>query len=210
MPIQVIVADDHQLVRQGLRALLEREGFGVVGEAANGQEAVQLAEKLHPDVVVMDLAMPVLNGIDAAREIQKISPKSRTILLTMHTDRQYILEGLRGGAKGYVMKTHAANDLVRAIREAARGGTYLSPEISETVIQAYQNKTEIPDDPLSARERQVLQLIAEGKTTKEVAGNLDISVKTAETYRTRIMEKLDIHITAGLVRYAIRRGLVQP
>ena len=210
MPIQVIVADDHQLVRQGLRALLEREGFGVVGEAANGQEALQLAEKLRPDVVVMDLAMPVLNGIDAAGEIQRVSPKSKTILLTMHTDRQYILEGLRGGAKGYVMKTHAASDLVRAVREAARGGTYLSPEISEAVIDAYKNKTEVPDDPLSPRERQVLKLIAEGKTTKGVAVTLDISVKTAETYRSRIMEKLDIHITAGLVRYAIRRGLIQP
>jgi DNA-binding NarL/FixJ family response regulator len=210
MPIQVLVVDDHQLVRQGLRALLEREGFKVVGEAANGQEALQMAETLHPEVVVMDFAMPVLNGIDATREIQKVSPKSKTILLTMHTDQQYILEGLRGGAKGYVMKTHAANDLVRAIREAARGGTYLSPEISEAVIQAYQNKAEIAHDPLSARERQVLQLIAEGKSTKECAVALDISVKTAETYRTRIMEKLDIHETASLVRYAIRKGVVQP
>jgi DNA-binding NarL/FixJ family response regulator len=210
MPIQVIVADDHQLIRQSLKVLLESEGFGVVGEAANGQEALQLAEKLRPDVVVMDLAMPVLNGIDAAKEIQRLSPKIKTILLTMHTDRQYILEGLRGGAKGYVMKTHAANDLVRAIREAARGGTYLSPEISEAVIQAYQDKTDVYDDPLSPRERQVLQLIAEGKTTKEIAVHLNISVKTAETYRTRIMEKLDIHETASLVRYAIRRGLVQP
>lgn len=209
MPIQVIVADDHQLVRQGLRALLEHEGFGVIGEAADGQEALQLAEKLHPDVVVMDLAMPLMNGIDAAREILRVSPKSKTILLTMHAERQYILEGLRGGAKGYVMKTHAANDLVRAIREAAHGGTYLSPEISEAVIDAYKYKTEVPDNPLSARERQVLQLIAEGKTTKQVALTLGISVKTAETYRTRIMEKLDIHITAGLVRYAIRTGLVQ-
>jgi two-component system response regulator NreC len=210
MPINVLVADDHQLVRQGLRALLEREGFKVVGEAANGQDALQLAGTLHPEVAVLDLAMPLLNGIDTAREIQRISPKTKTILLTMHTDRRYILEALRGGAKGYVMKTHAADDLVRAIREAARGGTYLSPEISEAVVLAYQEKTEIPPDPLSARERQVLQLIAEGKTTKEVAVTLDISVKTAETYRTRIMEKLDLHQTASLVRYAIRRGLVQP
>jgi DNA-binding NarL/FixJ family response regulator len=151
-----------------------------------------------------------LGGIDAAREIQRVSPKTKTILLTMHTDERYILEGLRAGAKGYVMKTHAADDLVRAIREAARGGTYLGPEISEAVVQAYRNKTEIPVDPLSARERQVLQLIAEGNTTKEVATKLDISVKTAETYRGRIMEKLDLHMTAGLVHYAIRRGLVQP
>lgn len=210
MPIQVLVADDHQLVRQGLKVLLENEGFRVVGEAANGQEALDLAGSLHPEVAVLDLAMPILNGIEAARQIQKVSPKTKTILLTMHTDRRYILEGLRGGAKGYVMKTHAADDLVRAIREAARGGTYLSPEISEAVIQAYQTKTEMPADPLSARERQVLQLIAEGKTTKEVATTLDISVKTAETYRTRIMQKLEIHETASLVRYAIRRGFVQP
>jgi DNA-binding NarL/FixJ family response regulator len=210
MPTQVLVADDHQIVRQGLKALLEREGFEVVAEAANGQQALQMAEKLHPEVAVLDLAMPVLNGLDAAREMQRVSPKTKTILLTMHTEHHYILEGLRSGAKGFVTKTHAAEDLVRAIREAARGGTYLSPEISKAVVQAYQNKTEFPVDPLSARERQVLQLIAEGKTTKEVAGVLGISVKTAETYRTRIMEKLDIHETASLVRYAIRRGLIQP
>jgi DNA-binding NarL/FixJ family response regulator len=210
MPIQVLVADDHQLIRQSLKALLECEGFGVIAEACNGQEALQLAEKHHPDVVVMDIAMPVLNGIDATKEIHRVSPKSKTILLTMHSDREYILEGLRGGAKGYVMKTHAAEDLVRAIREAARGGTYLSPEISEAVIHAYQEKSDVRHDPLSPRERQVLQQIAEGNTTKEIASQLNISVKTAETYRTRIMEKLDLHETASLVRYAIRRGLVQP
>ena len=191
-------------------ALLEREGFKVLGEAANGQEALRLVETLTPDVAVLDLAMPLLNGIEAVHEIQRISSKTRTILLTMHTDSQYILEGLRAGAKGYVMKTSAAEDLARAIREAARGGTYLSPEITETVVQAYQNKTEIPLDPLTARERQVLQLVADGKTTKVVATTLDISVKTVETYRTRIMEKLDLHITADLVRYAIRRGIVEP
>lgn len=210
MNINVLVADDHQLVRQGLKALLEREGFKVVGEASNGQEALKLAETLHPEVAVLDLAMPILNGIDTAREIQRVSNKTKTIVLSMHTESRYILESLRAGAKGFVMKTHAADDLVRAIREAARGGTYLSPEVSEAVVQAYQNNTEVPPDPLSPRERQVLQLIAEGKTTKEVATALDISVKTAETYRTRIMEKLNIHETASLVRYAVRRGVVQP
>jgi DNA-binding NarL/FixJ family response regulator len=210
MNINVLVADDHQLVRQGLKALLEREGFKVVGEASNGQEALKLAETLHPEVAVLDLAMPILNGIDTAKEIQRVSSKTKTIVLSMHTESRYILESLRAGAKGFVMKTHAADDLVRAIREAARGGTYLSPEVSEAVVQAYQNKTEVPPDPLSPRERQVLQLIAEGKTTKEVATALDISVKTAETYRTRIMEKLDIHETASLVRYAVRRGVIQP
>ncbi len=210
MTINVLVADDHQLVRQGLKSLLEREGFKVVGEASNGQEALRMAETLHPEVAVLDLAMPILNGIDTAREIQRVSGKTKTILLSMHTESRYILESLRAGAKGFVMKTHAADDLIRAIREAARGGTYLSPEVSDAVVQAYQNKAEVPPDPLSPRERQVLQLIAEGKTTKEVASSLDISVKTAETYRTRIMEKLDIHETASLVRYAVRRGIVQP
>ena len=210
MTISVLVADHHQLVRQGNIALLEREGFNVVGEAANGQEALKLAETFHPEVAVLDLAMPVLNGIDTAREMQRVSSKTKSIILSMHTASRYILESLRAGAKGFVMKTHAADDLVRAIREAARGGTYLSPEVSEAVIQAYQNKTEVAPDPLSPRERQVLQLIAEGKTTKEVATSLEISVKTAETYRTRIMEKLDIHETATLVRYAVRRGIVQP
>jgi DNA-binding NarL/FixJ family response regulator len=210
MPIQVILADDHQIVRQGLKVLLEREGFKIVGEASNGQEAVQLAQKFQPDVAVLDLAMPILNGLDAAREIQRVSPKTKTILLTMHTESHYILEGLQLGAKGFVMKTHASEDLVQAIREAARGRTYLSPEVSETVVQAYQDRTNISPDPLSPRERQVLQLVAEGKTTKEVANLLNISVKTAETHRTRIMEKLNIHETAGLVRYAIRRGVIQP
>lgn len=210
MPTKILIAEDHQLVRQGLCALLEDAGFQVVGQAADGQEALKLAQELHPDVVILDVFMPVLNGIDAAREITRFSSKIKTILLTMHTDCQYILEGLRAGAKGFVLKTHAAEDLVRAVRQAARGETYLSPEVSDAVIQAYRNRTEIPPDPLSARERQVLQLIAEGNSTKQAASALDISTKTAETYRTRIMEKLDIHETASLVRYAVRRGVIQP
>ncbi|HEV2421432.1 MAG: response regulator transcription factor [Candidatus Acidiferrales bacterium] len=209
MPIQVLLADDHQIVRQSLKVLLEKEGLKIVGEASNGQEAVKIAESLHPDVAVLDVSMAVLNGIDAAKEIQKVSPQTKTIFLTVHDEDPYLLDALRVGAKGYVVKTHAAENLVQAIREASRGGVYLSPEVSRAVVQAYQNKTELSSEPLSPRERQVLQLIAEGKTTKEVAGVLNISVKTAETHRTRIMEKLDIHETAGLVRYAIRRGLVQ-
>ena len=135
-PIQVLISDDHHLVRQSLRALLEREGFEVMGEAANGEEAVELAQKLRPDVVVMDISMPKLNGIEAMIRIRRVCPEINTVLLTMHTDRQYIVEGLRSGAKGYVMKTHAAKELLRAIQEAARGGTYLSPEISGVVDQA--------------------------------------------------------------------------
>jgi two-component system, NarL family, response regulator NreC len=209
MPIQVLLADDHQIVRQSLKVLLEKEGLKIIGEASNGQEAVKIAESMHPDVAVLDVSMAVLNGIDAAKEIQKVSPQTKTIFLTVHDEDPYLLDALRVGAKGYVVKTHAAENLVQAIREASRGGVYLSPEVSRAVVQAYQNKTELSSEPLSPRERQVLQLIAEGKTTKEVAGVLNISVKTAETHRTRIMEKLDIHETAGLVRYAIRRGLVQ-
>ena len=208
--ITVLLADDHQVVREGLKVLLEREGFHVVAEASDGQQAVQLAKQFQPDVAVLDLAMPILNGLDAAREIQKVSEKTKPIILTMHTENHYILEGLQAGAKGFVMKTHAAEDLVQAIREASRGRTYLSPEVSQTVVQAYQDKVDIRPEPLSPRERQVLQLIAEGKSTKEVAGLLNISVKTAETHRTRIMEKLDVHETAGLVRYAIRRGMIEP
>lgn len=210
MPIQVLLADDHQVVRESLRALLEREGYKIVGEASNGQEAVRIAETSRPDVVVLDISMAVLNGLDAATEIQKVSPRTKTIFLTVHDEDPYLLNALRAGARGYVIKTHAAQELLRAIREASRGGVYLSPEVSRAVIHAYQNKTELASDPLSARERQVLQLIAEGKTTKEVAGVLNISVKTAETHRTRIMEKLDIHETASLVRYAIRRGVIEP
>ena len=208
--IQVLLADDHVVVRQGLKVLLEREGFHVVAEASDGQQAVQLAKQFQPDVAVLDLAMPILNGLEAAREIQKVSEKTKPIILTMHTESHYILEGLQAGAKGFVMKTHAAEDLVHAIREASRGRTYLSPEVSQTVVQAYQDKVDVRSEPLSRRERQVLQLIAEGKSTKEVAGLLNISVKTAETHRTRIMEKLDVHETAGLVRYAIRRGMIEP
>jgi DNA-binding NarL/FixJ family response regulator len=210
MPTRILLAEDHLIVRQGLRALLEREGFTVVGEAADGREAVRMVQQLHPDVAVLDLSMPSLNGIDAAKEILQACPKTKTILLTVHAEDQYVLPAMRAGITGYVLKTKAAADLVQAIHEVSRGMTYLSPGVSGTVVQAYLAKTDLPTDPLSSRERQVLQLIAEGKTTKEVAGVLGVSVKTAESHRTRIMEKLDIHETASLVRYAIRRGLIEP
>ena len=210
MPIFVLLADDHQMTRDGLGAFLVQQGFKVNSNASNGQEAVRLAGELQPDVAVLDLAMPILNGLEAAREIQKISPKTKTIFLTMHNENHYILEALRSGAKGFVTKTHAAEDLVQAIRDAVRGKMYLSPEVSRAVVEAYQAKEAFPMDPLTPRERQVLQLVAEGKTTKEAAATLQISVKTAETHRTRIMEKLNVHETAGLVRYAIRRGIIQP
>ena len=161
-------------------------------------------------MAVLDFSMPLLNGLDAAVEILRICPRSRIILLTMHTDDHYVLAALQAGVKGYVVKTQAAGDLVRAINEVRRGMMYLSPGISEAVVQAFLAKADVPPDPLTSREREVLQLVAEGKSTKEVAQLLGISFKTAESHRTRIMKKTNIHETAGLVRYAVRRGLVQP
>jgi len=209
MRLRILLADDHQIVRQGLRALLEREGFDVAAEASDGLEAVRLARDLQPDVAVLDIAMPLLNGLDAAREVLKGSPRTKAILLTMHAEDHYVLEALRAGVSGYVLKTKAAGDLVRAIREVAGGAIYLSPGVSRAVVQAYRAKSDLPPDPLTPRERQVLQLIAEGKRTKEIAALLGVSVKTAESHRTRLMEKLNIHETASLVRYALQRGLIQ-
>jgi two-component system response regulator NreC len=210
VPLRIVLADDHQIFREGLRALLTREGFDVIGEALDGHDAVRLAEDLRPDVAVLDFSMPSLNGVDAARRIHEVSPQTRTVLLTMHTEDRYVLEGVRAAIKGYVVKTQAAADLVRAIHEVAQGHVYLSPGVSHTLVDAYLCGTVAPADPLTARERQVLQLIAEGRTTKEIAQLLEVSVKTAETHRSKIMEKLGIHDTAGLVRYAIRRGVVEP
>jgi DNA-binding NarL/FixJ family response regulator len=208
--MRVLIADDHPLLRQGLRALLEKEGLEVVGVAADGHEAVALAAQLHPDVAVLDIGMPGLNGLDAAREIQRQRLARATVLLTMHTEDHYVLEALRAGARGYVLKSQAPQAVVDAIRQAFRGGVYLSPGISRILVDAYVSGREPGDEPLSRRERQVLQLVAEGKTTKEIAQILDVSVKTADSHRGRLMKKLDIHETAGLVRYAIRRGMILP
>jgi DNA-binding NarL/FixJ family response regulator len=209
MPTRVVLAENHALVRQGLRALLEREGFLVIGEAADGQEAIRLVSSTRPDIAIFDISMPQLNGLDAARQLQKAS-QTKIILLTRHDEDPYITEALRAGARGYVLKTQAATDLVQAIHQVLRGGVYLSPGISRAVVEAYLSKSEPAADPLTARERQVLQMIGEGNSTKDVARVLGISVKTAESHRARLMRKLDIHETASLVRYAIRRGLIQP
>lgn len=209
MPVSVLIADDHRLVRQGLRLLLNHEGFDVVGEANDGREAVEMASRLNVDAAVLDFEMPTLNGLDAAMQIQRHSPTTATLLLTMHTEDQFVLEALRGGVRGYVVKTQAAEDLAQAIREVRRGAIYLSPAVSRAVVDAFLAGIEPSRDPLSPREREVLQLIAEGRTTKDVAGVLGLTPKTAETYRTNIMRKLDIHETASLVRYAIRHGFVK-
>jgi two-component system response regulator NreC len=210
MAIRVVLADDHVLVRQGLKSLLEREGFQVVAEASDGQEALRHVESLKPDILVMDISMPILNGLEAARQICLSSPQIKTILLTQHDEEQYLSEALEAGVKGYVLKSQVASDLINAMRQVSRGGVYLSPGVSSAVMEAYRSKSEKPKDPLTSRERQVLQLIAEGKSTKDVASVLGISVKTAESHRTRLMQKLDIHETASLVLYAVRRGIVHP
>jgi two-component system response regulator NreC len=210
MAIRVVLADDHVLVRQGLKSLLEREGFQIVAEASDGQEALRHVQSLKPDIAVMDITMPILNGLEAARQMSISFPKIKTILLTQHDEEQYLSRALEAGVKGYVLKSQVASDLIQAVRQVSRGDVYLSPGVSGAVMEAYRSKSEMPRDPLTARERQVLQLIAEGKSTKDVASVLGISVKTAESHRTRLMQKLDIHETASLVLYAVRRGIVQP
>ena len=210
MSTRVLLADDHPIFLQGMKGLLEREKFDVVGLAADGRQAVKLAEKLKPDVAILDLSMPLLNGLDAAREMGKVSPGTKKILLTNYTDEQYILDALRAGVNGYLVKTKAAADLIQAIHEVSRGALYLSSGVSRELLRAYLENEASRVNPLSGREREVLQLIAEGKTTKEIAAILGVSPKTVETHRMRLMGKLDIYETAGLVRYAIRRGVIQP
>jgi DNA-binding NarL/FixJ family response regulator len=209
MPIRVLLADDHALVRQALRALLDREGIQVVAEASQGQEAVALAATMHPDVAVMDISMPMMNGLDAAQELRRVSPKTKSILLTRHDEDQYVTAALHSGIRGYVLKTQAAMDLVQAIRRVHNGEVYLSPGVSGALVEAFLSKSGLPAEPISPRERQVLQLVGEGKSTKEIASILCISAKTVESHRARLMQKLDIHDVARLVRYAIRRGLVE-
>jgi DNA-binding NarL/FixJ family response regulator len=209
MGLRVVLADDHQVVREGFRVLLERAGFEVTAEASDGWDAVRLVEKCLPDVAILDVSMPMLNGLDAAREILARTPKLPVVLLTVHTEEHLILSALRAGVRGYIIKTQAANELLAALHEVLAGGTYLSPKVSGIVVQAYFEDRTGAADPLTLRDREVLQLVAEGSTTKEIGAALDLSVKTAEYYRSRVMSKLGIHTTAGLVRYAIRHGVVE-
>ena len=209
MDLRVVLVDDHVLVRQGVRALLERSGIRVVGEAADGQEAVRLVQVEKPDAAVLDISMPLFNGLDAALKLSHLGLATRLIVLTRHDEQQYVSQALRCGVRGYVLKHQAANDLVRAIREVCNGQVYLSPGVSRAVVEAYA-APEPTAAKLSARERQVLQLIAESKTTREIGELLHVSAKTVETHRFRLMQKLGIHDIAGLVRYAMREGMIQP
>ena len=212
MSTRILLADDHKIVREGLRALIEKQpGMEVVAEAENGRTAVELVKKLLPDVVIMDVAMPDLNAIEATRQILTQTPEAKVIALSMHSDRRFVVEMLRAGASGYLLKDCAFEELIHAIRAVVINRTYLSPKIADIVIKDFVRlfpKTEFSVfSVLTPRQRQVLQLLSEGKTTKEIATHLQVSVKTIETYRQQIMDKLDIHSIAELTKYAIREGL---
>jgi DNA-binding NarL/FixJ family response regulator len=211
--IRVLLVDDHTLVRAGVRALLQKmEGVQVVDEAGNGREGLEKAAQLRPDVVLMDISMAELNGVEAAARIAREQPHTRVIMLSAHATEEYVVKALRAGASGYLLKNAVAAELEKAIKHVAEGETYLSPaiagQVSEYIRRVGQEPTSL--DRLTPRQREILQLIAEGKTTKQIAQLLDVSVKTVETHRCTLMEQLDIHDVAGLVRYAIRMGLVTP
>jgi DNA-binding NarL/FixJ family response regulator len=207
MATRLLLADDHVLVRQGLKVLVEQAGMVVMGEASDGPEALRLAHTHPPDVAILDIAMPHLNGLETARRLREAVPQTKIIVLMMHTEEAYVLEALRAGAVGYVLKMQGAVDIVQAIHTVLQGAIYLSPRVTHAVVQAYLQGTTPPPDPLTSREREIVQRIAEGQTTKEIAAHLGLSVKTVESHRINLMRKLDIHETATLVRYAIRRGL---
>ena len=207
--IRILLVDDHAVVRQGFRMILAaQEDMEIVGEAGNGREAIAKAAELHPDVVVMDVAMPELNGIEATRRLAETSPQTRVLALSMHKDSVYVREILRAGARGYLLKDSIDVDFLTAVRAVARGEGYLSPAVSDAVLTDYRKHVSDPLDLLSSREREVLQMIAEGKTNKEVAGVLNLSVYTVDAHRGRIMEKLNLHSTGELVRFAVRKGLI--
>ncbi len=207
--IRILLADDHAMVRQGFRMILAAQpDMEIVGEAGNGREAVALAGELQPDVVVMDVAMPELNGIEATRRITTASPRTRVLALSMYKDSVYVREILRAGARGFLLKDAIDRDLLAAVRSVAAGEGYLSPAVSEAVLSDYRRHVTDPLDLLSSREREVLQMIAEGKTNKDIATTLDLSVYTVDAHRGRIMEKLNLHSVGELVRFAVRKGLV--
>jgi DNA-binding NarL/FixJ family response regulator len=209
----IVLADDHHVVRQGLRVLLETEpGFSVVGEAADGQETVKLVERLKPDVLIVDVVMPGLNGLEVTRQVRRRSPQTRVLILSMYANESYVLDALKNGATGYVLKDCNAADLVRGVHEVAAGRRYLGPPLTERAIEAYIQKalTKAPDkyETLTTREREVLQLAAEGYNNPEIAVRMFISPRTVEVHRANVMRKLGLHNQSELVRYALRRGII--
>jgi two-component system, NarL family, response regulator NreC len=212
--ISVLLADDHTVMRAGLRLVLEREpGFRVVGEAGDGRQAVTLAEKLKPDVVVLDIAMPNLNGIEAARQICDKLPRAAVVILSMHSDESYVLRALKSGARAYLLKDSAVADLITAIHAVTEGKAFFSPAISRMIAEEYMRKMRDRDvedsyELLTPREREILQLLAEGKTNKDIAAMLFLSLYTVETHRSNILEKLNLHTTPELILYAVRKGVI--
>ncbi len=212
--IKLLIVDDHAIVRQGLRALLEaQDGLSIVAEAENGRDAVKKVRELAPDVVIMDIAMPILNGLEATRQIKRLNPAVKVLALTMYNDEEYIFQILKSGAAGYLIKESSASELISAIRAVHGGNPYFSPVISRKIMDSYlredgEQKAGREPDKLTNREKEVLQLIAEGYTNNEIGNFMKISVKTVETHRAHVMNKLDLHDVAGLIKYAIKNGLV--
>jgi DNA-binding NarL/FixJ family response regulator len=210
---RILLADDHTLVRAGLRALVESiDGAEVVGESGEGRETLELIGTLRPDVVLLDIGMPGLNGLEVARRAAEASPRTRVIILSMHAEASYVRQALQAGVAGYLLKGAAVAELPLALASVMRGETYLTPRVSRTVVEGMLGDAAPGADPLAGltqRQREILQLIAEGRSTKEIAGILDVSVKTVETHRARLMERLGIYDVAGLVRFAIKAGLVE-
>jgi len=213
--LRILIADDHEVARKGIRALLENHpGWEVCAEAKDGREAVEFADRLRPDVLLLDIGMPNLNGLDAARQILATSPDARILILTVHDTEQIVREVLAAGARGFLLKSDAGRDLVAAVEALQRRRTFFTSKVAEMLLEGYLRPHSDSDDPtgqrvLTPREREVIQLVAEGKTTKEVASVLSLSVKTAETHRTNLMRKLDLHSVADLTLYAVRNGIVQ-
>jgi DNA-binding NarL/FixJ family response regulator len=212
--VTILLADDHSIVRKGLRSTLEEEpGYRIVGEASNGREAVRLAEQLTPDVAIVDIGMPQLNGIDATAQILKASPQTQVLILSMHSDETYVLRALTAGAKAYLLKDTAENDVITAVKSVRQGKAYFSPAIAKTLLEDYvrflrQRGLEDSYDLLTDREKEVLQLLAEGRANKEVANLLGVGVSTVETHRMNLMQKLNLHSTAEIVLYAVRKRIV--
>ncbi|HOD36317.1 MAG TPA: response regulator transcription factor [Syntrophales bacterium] len=213
MSIRILLADDHKIVRDGLRTLIEKEsGMEVIGEAENGRKALKMAQKTHPSLVIMDVTMPDMNGIEATRKIVTEVPGVKVIALSMHSDRRFVLGMLEAGASGYLMKDCAFDELAKAVRSVATGHTYLSPSIADVLVKGYLDKIDekisVARSPLTQREREILQLLAEGQSSKEIASHLGVSVKTVETHRRNMMQKLNMRSVAELTKYAIREGLI--
>jgi DNA-binding NarL/FixJ family response regulator len=216
-PMRILIADDHEIVRRGLRNLLETQAnWEVAGEAITGRQAVEEAKRLSPDLVIMDISMPEMNGLEATRQICKIAPDTQVLILSIHENEQLVHEVLEAGARGYVLKSDAGRDLIAAVESLCQHKPFFTPKVSEMVLEGYLKNGNVadshksPQNRLTTREREIVQLLGEGQTNKEVAERLNISVKTVETHRSHIMEKLNIHSLGDLIRYAVRNHLIQP